>query len=172
MGRIAAAVAAAGVIVAVVVALVSGPVTAGAGPLAWPSSAGSTQLGSPVRPGQMSAISIVMPRVSTSAVLLGVHLLHPEDARGLKLRYAATTGLGLELPGQHGWNVRKWQLRPLAGFVIPGHHYGGLVIGAASKRRGVHEIRGFVVDYRIGSTRDSAPMQMGFGLCVGYRVCP
>jgi len=171
MRRTAAVVATAGI-----VALVAGCGGAGkpaAGPLAVPSDAGSHHFGSPVRPGQMSAISIVMRRVSTPVVLLGVHLLHPEDARGLRLRYAATTGLGLELAGQHGWNVRKWELRPLAGFVIPAHHYGGVVIGAASKQRGLHEIRDFVVDYRIGSTRYSAPMQTGFGLCVGnYRVWP
>jgi len=82
--------------VAGIMALLAGCGGAGAGPLAWPSSAGSSGFGSPVRPGQTSAISIVMPRtLTTPAVLLDVRPLHPEDARGVALRYAATTGLGL-----------------------------------------------------------------------------
>src|SRR6266404_914668 len=116
-----------------IMAVLAGCGGAGAGPFAWPSDAGSSGFGSPVRPGQTSAISIVMPRtLSTPAVLLDVHPLYPQDARGLALRYAATTGLGLELAGQHGWRARKWQLRPLAGFVIPAHVRGGVVIGATS----------------------------------------
>jgi hypothetical protein len=153
------------VTVAAIATLLAGCGGAGAGPLA----AGSARqhFGSPVRPGQTSAIAIVLRRVDTPVVLLGVRPLHPEDAHGLKLRYAATTGFGLQLGGQRGWNVRKWQLRPVAGFVIPAHHYGGVVVGASSNEHGLHEIRDFVVDYRIGNTRYSAPMGTGFGLCVG-----
>lgn len=169
MRRIAVAVLAAGAVVAVV----AGCGGAGAGPFAWPSDAGTTTIGSPVRPGQTSAMTIGLPRTSTTpAVLLDVHPLHPEDARGLTLRYGATTGLGLELAGQHGWNARKWQLRPLAGFVIPARVTGGVTIGAASRQPGLHELHGFVVDYRIGGTRYSATMQMNFALCVGMASCP
>jgi hypothetical protein len=117
-------------------------------------------------------MTIVMPRkLSTPAVLLDVHPLHKEDADGLRLRYAATTGLGLELAGEHGWNRPTWQERPLTGFVIPAHVVGGVTIGAASTEPGYHFIRDFVVDYRVGSTRYSALMGSGFGLCVGMRTC-
>jgi len=147
--------------------------SAGAGPFAWPSSAGTSGIGSPVRPGQTSAMTIVMPRtLTTPAVILDVHPLHPQDAHGLALRYGATTGLGLELAGTRGWPSLKYQVRPLAGFVIPAHVTGGVTIGAASKRPGVHELRGFVVDYRVGGTRYSATMQMNFELCVGMASCP
>ena len=169
MRRIAVAVLAAGAVVAVV----AGCGGAGAGPFAWPSDAGTTTIGSPVRSGQTFAMTIVLPRTSTTpAVLLDVNPLHPEDARALTLRYGATTGLGLELARTRGWSSRKYQVRPLAGFVIPAHVVGGVTIGAASKRRGVHKIRGFVVDYRIGDRRYSATMQMNFALCVGMRQCP
>lgn len=168
MRRIAAAVVVAGI----VVLAAAGCGGAGPGPFAWPSDAGSSGFGSPVRPGQMSVISIVMPRtLTTPAVLLDVHPLQAQDARGLKLRYGGTTGLGLELAGQHGWPARKYQLHPLAGFVIPAHVRGGVAIGAASKRRGVHFLHAFVVDYRIGGTRYSATMHVSFTLCVGMRHC-
>jgi hypothetical protein len=125
-----------------------------------------------VNVGQTAAMTIVMPRkLTTPSVLLDVRPLHAEDADGLTLRYAATTGLGLELLGQPGWNRPAWQERPLAGFVIPAHVVGGVTIGAASTERGFHFIRGFVVDYRVGGKRYSAPMQVGFGLCVGMRTC-
>jgi len=146
--------------------------SAGAGPFAWPSSAGTSWNWAPVNAGQTAAMTIVMPRaLSTPAVLLDVHPLHAEDADGLRLRYAATTGLGLELAGEHGWNRPAWHERPLAGFVIPAHVVGGVTIGAASTEPRFHFIRGFVVDYRLGGTRYSAAMQMGFGLCVGMRTC-
>jgi len=150
------------------------PRGAGAGPLAWPSTAGTSGIEGPARIGQTAAMTIVMPhKLSTSAVLLDVHPLHAEDAEGLTLRYAATTGRrGLELAGQRGWNRPAWQERPLRGFVIPAHVVGGVTIGASSTRRGVHVIRGFVVDYRVGATRYSATMHVSFGLCVGYSTCP
>lgn len=117
-------------------------------------------------------MTIVMPRASGApAVLLDVHPLHAEDARSLTLRYAATTGRGLELAGERGWNRPAWQERPLAGFVIPAHVVGGVTIGAASTEPGFHFIRGFVVDYRVGATRYSATMHVGFGLCVRMRTC-
>lgn len=105
-------------------------------------------------------------------MLLDVHPLHQQEADGITLRYAATTGMGLELAGQHGWNRPAWQERPLAGFAIPAHVVGGVTIGAATTRPGVHIIRGFVIDYRIGDTRYSAPQEFAVGLCVGYRTCP
>jgi hypothetical protein len=158
---------------ATAVILVLLPRTAGAGPFAWPSSTGTGGAWAPVNAGQTAALTIVMPRkLAESAVLLGVRPLHPEDGHGLTLRYAATIGRrGLELLGQHGWDRPAWQERPLAGFVIPARVVGGVTIGAASTEPGFHFIRGFVVDYRVGNTRYSAPMHMGFGLCVGKRTC-
>jgi hypothetical protein len=146
--------------------------SAGAGPLAYPSSAGISWSWAPVKIGQTAAMTIVMPRAPRSpAVLLGVRPLHPEDADGLTLRYAATTGYGLVLLGQRGWNRPAWQEKPLAGFVIPAHVVGGVTVGASSTKPGFHFIRGFVVDYRVGGTRYSGPMQIGFGICVGMRTC-
>jgi hypothetical protein len=120
----------------------------------------------------MAVISVVMPRtLARPAVLLDVHPLHTEDARGVTLRYGGTTGLGLELGGQLGWQARKYQLHPLAGFVIPAHVRGGVAIGAASTEHGVHEIRDFVIDYRVGGTHYSSPARTSFTLCVGATAC-
>ena len=160
--------------VAGIVALVAGCGGAGAGPFAWPKDAGTSEVSLPVRPGETAATTINMsPTLTVPAVLLDVHPIHPEDARGLTLRYAATTGRrGLEILIWPGWHPSAWQLHPLTGFVIPAHAPGGVTIGASSRRRGVHLIRGFVVDYRIGSTRYSASMQQELKLCVGMRECP
>jgi hypothetical protein len=144
----------------------------GAGPFAAPTG-NHVGFKSPVKAGQTAAVTIVLPRtLTTPAVLLDVHPLHPQEADGITLRYAATTGMGLELAGQHGWNRPTWQEQPLAGFVIPAHHRGGVTIGEAAKRPGIHVVHGFVVDYRIGDRRYSAPQQVDVGLCVGYRICP
>ena len=147
---------------------------AGAGPFAWPRDAGTSTVSLPVRPGGTAATTIAMsPTLTVPAVLLDVHPIHPEDARGVTLRYAATTGRrGLEILIGAGWHRSAWQLHRLPGFVIPAHVRGGVTIGASSRRRGVHRIRGFVVDYRIGGTRYSAPQQVGLQICVGMRSCP
>lgn len=130
-------------------------------------------VGLPVDRGQTGVTTIVMPRtLSTPAVLLDVHPLHPQDARGLALRYGATTGRGLELGGARGWHPRAWQVRPVAGFVIPANVRGGVTIGATSTRGGLHFLRDFVVDYEVGGTRYSATMRLTFELCVGMRSCP
>jgi hypothetical protein len=139
--------------------------SAGAGPFA---SAGGVDVGMPVKIDQFAVTTIVMPRtLPKPAVLLDVRPLHPDDARGLTVRYLGTTGHGLELAGARGWNPGAWQARPVAGFVIPAHVRGGVMIAAVSKHAGVYRLRGFVVDYRIGNTRYSAPMEYGLALCVG-----
>jgi hypothetical protein len=45
------------------------------------------------------------------------------------------------------------------------------VIGATAARPGVYLLRGFIVDYRIGSTHYHAPQQLEFQVCVA-RSCP
>src|SRR3954469_22021203 len=91
MRRIAAAVVAAGAVVAVVLTLVAG---AGAGPFGdWQSDGGYNTVGAVLKPGQLAATTLILPRtLSKRVVLLGVRPLHPQDARGVTLRYSATTG--------------------------------------------------------------------------------
>ncbi len=144
--------------------------SAGAGPFADAAGGG---VGLPVKIGQVGATTVVMPRtLTTPAVLLGVHPLHPEDAQGLTLRYLGTTGHGLELAGARGWNPRAWQARPLAGFMIPANVRGGVMIAAAAERPGVYEIRNFVLDYRIGGTHYSTDLGVSMTLCVGPKWWP
>ena len=174
MRRIAVAVVAAGAVAAVVMTLVAGRGAAGAGPLAWPSSSGSAGVGLGVHPGQVFAATIPLPRtLSNPTELVAVRPLHPEDARDVSLQYGATTGRGLSVGGARGWHPAAWQMHPLAGFVIPAHVRGGVTIGVSSTERGVHWIRGFVLDYKIGGTTYSAPQQFAMKLCVGKSLsCP
>ena len=147
--------------------------SAGAGPFAWPSDAGSGGEGTPVKIGQFGLMTIPMPRtLTTPAVLLDVRPLHPGDTTGLTVRYAATTGRGLGIGITTGWNMRRYQLRPVPGFVIPAHARGGVTVGAESTHRGVHTLRGFILDYRIGGTHYSAPLYWALQICVGLKSCP
>jgi hypothetical protein len=59
----------------------------------------------------------------------------------------------------------------VAGFMIPPHAQAVVVVGATASQRGVYTLHGFVVDYRIGGTRYSAPQQVGLRVCVA-RSCP
>ena len=129
--------------------------------------------------GQVLASSdfFEFPTLSTPVVLLDVRPLHPQDARGVTLRYGATSGDGTSGRGtlfgsRDGWHPAKWHLRPVAGFVIPAHVPGAIVVGASSTQPGVHHIRGFIVDYRIGAFTYSAPQQVGIEICVRTRRCP
>jgi predicted small lipoprotein YifL len=154
------------------VAALAGCGGGGAGPFAWPKDAGTTRISGPDKVGKLAAVAIPFAHAADKpAVLLDVRPQHPEDAHGLTIRYAATTGRGMELAGQRGWHPAAWELQPLAGFVIRPHVHAAVVIGAAAAKPGIYLLRGFIVDYRIGSTRYSAPQQLGFGLCVG-RPCP
>ena len=153
--------------------------SAGAGPLAWPAQAGQTYswhnvnyVSIPVKPGQLAVTTLDLHRDADSpAVLLGVRPLHTPDADGLTIRYAATAGHGLMIGGATGWKPTAWQLRPLAGFVVPAHALAGVTVGASAKKPGVYFLHGFVVDYRIGGTHYSAPLYQGLELCVS-RGCP
>jgi hypothetical protein len=143
----------------------------GSGPLAWPKDAGKSVSGVPVKTGQLAVTALPLESIAGSAVLLDVRPQHADDAKGLRIRYAASTGRGLHIGGERGWQPRAWDLRPLAGFVIPPHTPTAVVIGAAAAKPGVYLLRGFIVDYRIGSTHYSAPQQVGLEVCAGRHSC-
>jgi len=144
----------------------------GAGPLAWPKNAGTSVVGISVKRGQLAVTAIPIARTPNRAVLLDVRPRHAEDARGLRIRYAASTGRGLQIGAERGWNPSAWDLRPLVGFVIPPDARAAVVIGASGTKRGVYLLRGFVVDYRIGSTYYRAPQQWELRVCVAVSSCP
>jgi hypothetical protein len=73
--------------------------------------------------------------------------------------------------GRSGWKLRAWHARPLAGAVIPANHRGVLVIGVSSMERGLHQLHGFIIDYRIGLMTYSAPQQYEIDLCTRKRGC-
>jgi hypothetical protein len=111
--------------------------------------------------------------IAARAVLLDVRPLHAEDKNGLAIRYAASAArAALELGADSGWQVSRWDLRPLDGFVIRPHTRVAVVIGAAAAKPGIYLLRGFIVDYRIGNTRYSAPQQLGLRVCASVHSCP
>ena len=123
-----------------------------------------------MKTGQSAVTALPLDSIAARAVLLDVRPQQADDAKGLKIRYAASTGRGLHIGGASGWQPRSWDLRPLAGFVIPPHTRTAVLIGAAAAKPGVYLLRGFVVDYRIGSTQYSAAQQIGLEVCAG-RPC-
>jgi hypothetical protein len=143
----------------------------GAGPYAWPKGGGKSVTGIPVKTGQLAVTALHLDPIAARAVLLDVRPQYADDAKGLRLRYAASTGRGLHIGGARGWRPRSWDLRPLAGFVIHPHTPAAVVVGAAAAEPGDYLMRGFIVDYRIGGTHYSAPNELGWK-CVpeGVRV--
>jgi hypothetical protein len=140
----------------------------GAGPLAWPKDAGISVVGEPVKPGQFGLTAIPLdPRViKQPMVLLGVRPQYPQDARGLKIRYAAKVIRDAAIGGATGWWPRARGLHPLAGYVVQAHTPTEIVIGAAAAKRGVYLLRGFVIDYRVGGSEYHAAQQLGLRICV------
>jgi hypothetical protein len=140
----------------------------GAGPLAWPKDAGSSVSGIPVNPGQFALTSIPLdPRlIKQPLVLLGVRPEYPQDARGLKIRYAAKVIRYGAIGGARGWRPRARGLHPLPGYVVHLHQPVEIVIGAAAAKRGVYLLRGFVIDYRSDGTEYHATQQIGLQVCV------
>ena len=161
-----------GAVSLVVVGSVAGCGGGGAGPFAWPKDAGKSVSGIPVKTGQLAVTALPLDSIAARAVLLDVRPQQADDAKGLRIRYAASTGRGLQIGGARGWLPRSWDLRPLAGFVIRPHTWAAVVIGAAAAKPGVYLLRGFIVDYRVGSTHYSAPQQAGLEVCAGRPSCP
>jgi hypothetical protein len=154
-------------------AFVAGCGGGGAGPLAWPKEAGTSVAGIPVKSGQSAVTGLdVLPAVERPVVLLDVRPQHPADAHGLVIRYAVSTGRGMHIGGQPGWRPAQWDLRPLHGFVIPAHTRAAVVVGAAAAKPGTYLLRGFIVDYRTGGTRYSAPQQIQLRVCASVPSCP
>jgi hypothetical protein len=145
----------------------------GAGPLAWPKDAGSSVSGIPVKPGQFALTAIPLdPRlVKQRWTLLSVRPEYPAEARGLKIRYAAKTIRDALIGGARGWRPTARGLHRLAGYVVEPHTPTEIVIGAAAAKRGVYLLRGFLVDYRVGSTTYHAAQQIGLQVCV-QQSCP
>lgn len=134
---------------------------------------GTIGTGIPVKVGQLAVTSVYLTGTAADpAVLLDVRPQHADDAHGLTIRYAATTGRGMHLGGERGWHPTRWDLRPISGFTIPAHKHASVVIGAAAVKPGLYLVRGFIVDYRIGGTRYSAPQQKDLEVCAGRRSCP
>ena len=163
------------VVVAVVLAASAAAVTlltqnAGAGPL-WPKDFGGFWIGVPAKPGQIAVMTIDLHQAKSPAVLLDVRPRNAAEADGLTIRYAATTGTGLRIAAAAGWKPKAWQLHPVAGFVVPAHRRAGIMVGASATERGLHFLHGFVLDYRIGSTHYSVPLDQEFQICVARR-CP
>src|SRR5947209_2844111 len=131
----------------------------GPGPLA---DTGGGVFGLSVTPGQVVAMDYQLRRpLSVPAELLGIRLLRPADGRGVTFRYGARANYDGGYIGHSGWHLRRWHARPLAGYVIPAHHYGTLVIGLSSLEPGVHHIFGFILTYRIGGTTYHGPLENG-----------
>jgi hypothetical protein len=128
----------------------------------------------PVRPHQFAVTAIPLdPRVIDHPLeLLGLRLLHPEDAHGLTIRYAAKTIRGAAIGGSRGWRPSARGLKPLVGYLVHRHTPTEIVIGAAAAKRGVYLLRGFVIDYRIGSRHYDAPQHIQLEVCAAVRSCP
>ncbi len=161
-----------GVVAAIVLTLVFLPPDRGPY-YTWQSDGGYSGIAAPLKAGQVitSGNFFEFPTLSTPVVLLAVRPLHAQDARGVTLRYGVWSGR-MPFGGAPGWHPAKWQLHPVAGFVIPAHVEAGVMVGASSNEVGVHRIRGFIVNYRIGALTYSAPQQVGMTICVGTRGCP
>ena len=148
----------------------------GAGPLGEPkgSGPGFNTVGLPVRSHQFAVTALPLdPRVIDHPVeLLGVRLLHPEDAQGLVIRYAAKTIRGATIGGARGWRRAARGLRPLTGYVVHAHTPTEIVVGAAAAKPGIYRLRGFIIDYRIGGSHYHAPQHFELEVCAGARTCP
>ncbi|HEY2355290.1 MAG TPA: hypothetical protein VGH79_10380 [Gaiellaceae bacterium] len=163
MRRIAVALVVAAAVAAVAIwfAFLRDP---GPGPLA---DTGGGVFGMDALPGQIASMDYQLRKpLSVPAVLLGIRLLHPAEGRGLAFRYAARTNAAGGAVGSGGWRLRAWHARPLAGFVIPAHQYGSLVVGMSASQPGVHHIRGFILTYRVGDTTYNGPLEDGIDLRV------
>ena len=120
----------------------------------------------------MTAIHLRRYEGNKPAVLLGARPADANEARGLTLRYAATTGKGIQIGLARGWKPHAWDLHPLIGFRIRPDQAAAVVVGAKAARPGIYFVRSFVVDYRIGGTHFRATVPQGIKTCVGRPSCP
>lgn len=97
---------------------------------------------------------------------------HPEDRRGLRIRYAAKVIGDAAIGAARGWRPAARGPHPLAGYVVRSRVPTEIVIGAAAARPGVYALRGFVVDYRIGGTHYHAPQHIELEVCASVHSCP
>jgi hypothetical protein len=158
-----------------VIAATAAAAGARVGPLAWPKDAGTSVVGIPVNTNQFAVMAIDLDShavLQHRVALLGVRPRHAKDARGLRIRYAATTGRGMQIGGARGWRPAAWDLRPIRDSVIPPHTGFAVVIGAAAKKRGIYLLRGFIVDYRYQGRRYHAPQQVELRVCASVSSCP
>ena len=148
----------------------------GAGPLGERkgSGPGFNTVGLPVKTHQFAVTALPLdPRVIDRPLeLLGVRLLHPEDAHGLAIRYAAKTIRAAAIGGSRGWRPAARGLKPLNGYLVHAHTPTEIVIGAAAAKPGVYRLRGFIVDYRIRGSHYHAPQHLELEVCAGRRSCP
>lgn len=114
---------------------------------------------------------LVLGPIRSPAVLLDVRLQHPRDARGVTIRYAATQlhGQGTQ-SGGIGWHPARWHARPVHGFVVKPHTTAAIWVGVSATKLGRYDLRGFVVDYRIGDSLYSAPQGLGLRFCAFAHV--
>jgi hypothetical protein len=141
----------------------------GAGPFAEPGDDGSVGLTNyfDLTPGWIVPNDmLVLGPISSEAVLIGVRLQHPEDARGLRIRFAAMQLHGSTMSGGRGWHPARWHAHPVNGFVVKPHTTAAIWVGVSGAKPGNYSIRGLVVDYRVGDTQYSVPEGLGWGVCV------
>jgi hypothetical protein len=145
----------------------------GAGPLGEPKDAGVTRTGMPVKTHQfaLTALPLLPGRIDHPLELLGVRLLHPEDAHGLVIRYAVEIPRVAILAGGRGWRAKARGLKPLPGYVVQPHTTTEIVVGAAAAKPGIYLLRGFIIDYRIGGTHYHAMRHQQLEVCAGKRDC-
>jgi hypothetical protein len=143
----------------------------GAGPFAWPKDAGRSVYSFPVDPGQGGAVSLWLGPIDRRAVLLDVRPADGHAPVGLTVTYAATVGPGTPDGAGSVWKPRAWRLRPVAGFTIPAHVQGHVMVRGRANRPGHYLVPAFIVDYKIGGTRYSALQHVGLEVCIAVHGC-
>ena len=157
------------VMAAAVAACADGQVEAG--PLAFPRDAGQSWVGVPTGQFAVAGIPLTSGMKGRRLVLLRVEPAKPREARGARLRVAASTGAGLEIGSARGWKNKAWDLRPLPFSVAPSTPVA-VIVSVAGSRRGTIFVHAFAIDYRVGSHRYRAVYPVGIKACVQLPSCP
>ena len=124
------------------------------------SHGGYNTIGGPVLPNQFFDAGLISVPLEGSqpAILDSITPLHPEQARGLELRYA--TLLDGSTGADRGWPPRG-ELRPVQGTVIQPAERASIWVGAASPSVGNWQILGFVLRYHVGRGHYSSTIYQG-----------